>query len=141
VVAEAIGRLTGGGNQFEPEWYAFVVIGLALGIDISRVLVSLHGAARYKSAARRSNAFHFAGDMVGSLAVLAGLVAVSAGFHQGDSVAALIVAAVISVAPASHSPTGAARLAGTSAYAATVSTAAASRPCSTPTRPAADSAT
>ncbi|MFI5250574.1 MAG: cation diffusion facilitator family transporter [Gemmatimonadales bacterium] len=95
VVVEAIGRLTGGGEPFEPRWYVFAVIVIALGIDASRVLISLRGAAMYKSAALRSNAFHFAGDMAGSLAVLAGLVAVSAGFDQGDSIAALLVAAII----------------------------------------------
>jgi cation diffusion facilitator family transporter len=95
VVVEAIGRLIGGGEPFEPHWYVFAVIAIALGIDASRVLISLRGAAMYKSAALRSNAFHFAGDMAGSLAVLAGLVAVSAGFHQGDSIAALVVAAII----------------------------------------------
>ena len=98
VVVEAIGRLTGGGEPFEPHWYVFVVIVIALGIDASRVLISLRGAAMYKSAALRSNAFHFAGDMAGSLAVLAGLVAVSAGFDQGDSIAALLVAAIIFLA-------------------------------------------
>ena len=95
VVVEAIGRLTGGGEPFETHWYVFAVIAIALGVDVSRVLVSLRGAARYKSAALRSNAFHFAGDMAGSVAVLAGLVAVSAGFHQGDAIAALLVAAII----------------------------------------------
>lgn len=95
VVVEAIGRLTGGGEPFEPHWYVFAVIAIALGIDASRVLISLRGAEMYKSAALRSNAFHFAGDMAGSFAVLAGLVAVSAGFHQGDSIAALLVAAII----------------------------------------------
>jgi divalent metal cation (Fe/Co/Zn/Cd) transporter len=60
----------------------FAVIAVALAIDVSRVLVSLRGAAKYKSAALRSNAFHFAGDMTGSLAVPAGLVAVSAGFTR-----------------------------------------------------------
>ena len=95
VVVAAVGRLTGGGEPFEAHWYVFAVIAIALGVDVSRVLVSLRGAARYKSAALRSNAFHFAGDMAGSVAVLAGLVAVSAGFHQGDAIAALIVAAII----------------------------------------------
>ena len=95
VVLAAIRRLTGGGEPFEAHWYVFAVIAVALTVDVSRVLVSLRGAAEYKSAALRSNAFHFAGDMAGSLAVLAGLVAVSAGFHQGDALAALIVAAII----------------------------------------------
>ncbi len=95
VVVEAIGRLTGGGEPFETHWYVFAVIAIALAIDASRVTVSLRGSTRYKSAALRSNAFHFAGDMAGSLAVLVGLVAVSAGFHQGDAIAALLVAAII----------------------------------------------
>ena len=95
VVVEAIGRLTGGGEPFEAHWYVFAVIAIALGLDVSRVVVSVRGAARYKSAALRSNAFHFAGDMAGSVAVLAGLLAVRAGFHQGDAIAALIVAAII----------------------------------------------
>ena len=95
VVVEAIGRLTGGGAPFETHWYLFAVIAIALGVDVSRTLVSLHGADRYKSAALRSNAFHFAGDMAGSVAVLVGLIAVSAGFHQGDAIAALLVAVII----------------------------------------------
>ena len=95
VVVEAAGRLAGGGEPFEPHWFVYVVILVALGIDISRVLISLRGAATYHSAALRSNAFHFAGDIAGSLAVLAGLIAVSAGFHYGDAIAALIVAGII----------------------------------------------
>src|SRR5450755_1610919 len=95
VVVEAIGRLAGGGRPFDAHWYVFAVIVVALAVDLSRVLVSLRGAARYRSAALRSNAFHFASDMAGSLTVLAGLVAVSAGFRQGDAVAALLVAAII----------------------------------------------
>jgi divalent metal cation (Fe/Co/Zn/Cd) transporter len=74
VVEEAVGRLTGGGEPFETHWYVFVVIGVALGVDASRVLVSLRGAALYHSAGLRSNAIHFAGDMAGSVAVLAGLL-------------------------------------------------------------------
>jgi cation diffusion facilitator family transporter len=95
VVVAALGRLTGSGETFTPHWYVFIVIVIALAVDVSRVLVSLRGAQRYRSAALRSNAFHFAGDMAGSLAVLVGLVAVSAGFHGGDAIAALIVAAII----------------------------------------------
>jgi divalent metal cation (Fe/Co/Zn/Cd) transporter len=48
----------------------------------------------------RGNAFHFAGDMAGSVAVLAGLLAVDAGFAQGDSVAALVIALIICAAGA-----------------------------------------
>ncbi len=95
VVVSAVKRLAGQGRLLESHWYVFAVIGIALAIDVSRIVVSLRGAALYKSAALRSNAFHFAGDLTGSLAVLAGLVAVAAGFHQGDAIAALVVAGII----------------------------------------------
>jgi divalent metal cation (Fe/Co/Zn/Cd) transporter len=71
------------------------VIGVAVVLDVSRTSVSLVASRRYDSPALRSNAFHFAGDMAGSLAVLGGLLAVHAGFAQGDAVAALVVAAII----------------------------------------------
>ncbi len=100
VVIEAIGRLGGGGETFDPRWYVFVVIGIALAVDVSRTAVSLRAAARYHSAALRSNAFHFAGDMTGSIAVLGGIVAVALGFQKGDAIASLVVAAIIFTAAA-----------------------------------------
>jgi cation diffusion facilitator family transporter len=96
VVIEAIGRLSEGGDHgFDPTWYVFAVIGVALAVDISRTAISLRSAREYKSAALRSNAFHFAGDMAGSFAVLLGIGAVALGFQQGDAIASLLVAAII----------------------------------------------
>jgi cation diffusion facilitator family transporter len=101
VVIEAIDRLSAGGDGgFDPRWYVFAVIGLALVVDFSRVTVSIRSAKRYKSAALRSNAFHFAGDMAGSVAVLFGITAVALGFEEGDAIASLIVAAIIFAAAA-----------------------------------------
>ena len=95
IVTEAVIRLTEGRNELQASWYVFVVIGVALLVDMSRIAVSLRTARIYKSAALRSNAFHFAGDMAGSLAVLGGLVAVAAGFDEGDAIAAIVVAGII----------------------------------------------
>jgi cation diffusion facilitator family transporter len=95
VVGEAISKLSGGHGAPATHWYVFLVIGVALVIDVSRVSVSLRTSVKYQSAALRSNAFHFAGDMLGSIAVLCGLIAVAAGFEQGDAVAALLVACII----------------------------------------------
>jgi cation diffusion facilitator family transporter len=101
VVVEAIDRLgSGGDGGFEPHWFVFAVIGFALAVDFSRVAVSVRSARQYKSAALRSNAFHFAGDMAGSLAVLCGITAVALGFDEGDAIASLIVAAIIFTAAA-----------------------------------------
>ena len=95
IVTEAIGQLMDGTASLDAGWYVFAVIGVALLVDVSRIVVSRRTARRYKSAALRSNAFHFAGDMAGSLAVLCGLVAVAAGFEAGDAIAALLVACII----------------------------------------------
>ena len=101
VSVEAIRRLIEGGKAPAIHWYQFAVIGVALVLDLSRTTASLAAARRYESAALRSNAFHFAGDMAGSLAVLVGLLAVRAGFPEGDSIAALVVAVIIFVAASS----------------------------------------
>jgi cation diffusion facilitator family transporter len=95
IVVEATRRLTTGAESLGAHWYVFAVIGVALVVDVSRIVVSVRTARRYRSAALRSNAFHFAGDMAGSLAVLGGLIAVAAGFKEGDAIAALLVAAII----------------------------------------------
>lgn len=95
VVIEAIGRLSGSGGSLAARWYVFAVISLAIAINIGRALVSRSGAKRYGSAALRSNSFHFAGDVAGSVAVLVGLIAVRSGFRDGDAISALVVAVII----------------------------------------------
>ena len=77
--------------------YELVAIALALAIEATRLGIALLGARRFRSPALRANAWHFANDLAASLAVLAGLLAVNAGWRQGDSVAALVVAAMMLV--------------------------------------------
>jgi cation diffusion facilitator family transporter len=100
IVVAAVGHLTANTESLGVHWYVFAVIAVALLVDCSRIAVSLRTARKFKSAALRSNAFHFAGDLAGSLAVLAGLIAVASGFKQGDAVAALVVAGIIFAAAA-----------------------------------------
>lgn len=100
VVVEAIGRLSGGGGSLAARWYVFAVISVAIVLNVSRALVSQRSARRYRSAALRSNSFHFAGDVAGSVAVLIGLISVHAGFQDGDAISALIVAVIIFAAAA-----------------------------------------
>ncbi len=91
----AVGHLVNAGKAPDASWYLFLVIAIALVVDLSRTIVSWRAARRYGSAALRSNAFHFAGDMAGSVAVLVGLLFVHAGFAQGDAIAALVIAGII----------------------------------------------
>ncbi len=98
VTIEAVTALIEGDRAPEIHWYMFAVIAVAIGVDVSRTTISFRAARRLGSPALRSNALHFAGDMAGSIAVLAGLLAVRAGVPQGDAIAALVVAAIIFVA-------------------------------------------
>jgi cation diffusion facilitator family transporter len=98
VSVQAIAHLAEGGNPPTLHWYVFAVIAAALAIDLSRTSASMLAARRYESPALRSNAYHFAADMIGSLAVLIGLLAVRAGVEEGDAIAALIVALITFIA-------------------------------------------
>jgi cation diffusion facilitator family transporter len=95
VAVEAIRHLISPGGTPDTHWYVFVVIAIALGVDLTRTVISLRAARRYGSPALRANGFHFAGDMAGSAAVLVGLLLVRAGFARGDASAALVIAAII----------------------------------------------
>jgi cation diffusion facilitator family transporter len=98
VCVEALKHLIDGGGAPRIHWYQFAVIGLAVGLDISRIVVSNAAARRFNSPALHANALHFMGDAIGSIAVLAGLLATDAGFQQGDSIAAVAVAVIIFIA-------------------------------------------
>jgi cation diffusion facilitator family transporter len=96
IAARAVSNLVGASEpSVEVTWYAFVVIGVVIAIDASRAVVSRRAGRRYRSAALQANAIHFAGDLAGSVAVLAGLVAAAAGYENGDSLAALFVAVLV----------------------------------------------
>ncbi len=101
VAALAVARLTGRiESEVDTAWWAFAAVGLVIVVDISRTVVSLRGARRYGSEALLSNALHFGSDLVGTFAVLAGLIAASAGAPAGDSIAALFVAVLVLLAAA-----------------------------------------
>lgn len=89
-----------GAHSVDAAWYTLAVLVVVIAIDISRTTASWRGSKRYGSPALASNALHFAGDLLGSVAVLAGLLAVRAGFQEGDAIAALVVAVLVVAAAA-----------------------------------------
>lgn len=97
----ALTQLVGGReSNVEAVWYTFVVIGIVIAVDVSRTLISWRASRRYRSAALASNALHFASDLVGTVAVLLGLVLVRAGYTRADAAAALFVAVLVLLAAA-----------------------------------------
>jgi cation diffusion facilitator family transporter len=87
-------------TSVEATWYAFAVIAIVIAIDLSRTLVSWRASREYSSAALGASALHFGSDLLGSVAVLFGLLLVSAGYPRADSAAALFVAVLVLLAAA-----------------------------------------
>lgn len=101
VTVRAVMQLTGHSpTRVEVTWYALVVVIVVLLIDASRALISWRAAQTFESAALKSNALHFASDLLGSAAVLVGLLLVRAGYLHADSVAALFVGVLVLLAAA-----------------------------------------
>lgn len=95
IVYEAIYRLAGHGPTVEARWYVLAVVGVVILIDAGRSRTLHRAAHEHASAALHANALHFTLDLVGSVAVLAGLVLVRAGYPQADSIAGLLVAGLV----------------------------------------------
>ena len=105
---EAAARLARGTSQIEVTWWAFAVIILSIGVDVSRSRMLRKTAEKHRSQALEADAIHFETDIWSSAVVLLGLVCVKAAqmnpalvwLHRADAIAALVVAAIILVVTA-----------------------------------------
>jgi cation diffusion facilitator family transporter len=96
IATESIVRLSAGSAQHvDTSWYVLAVVVVVIAVDALRALASRRAGRRDRSPALGANALHFTLDMVGSGAVLVGLLLVRAGYPGADSVAALLVAALV----------------------------------------------
>ena len=95
IAASSVFRLVAGGHEVDPDAFALAVIGIVVVVDASRAYVSHRAARRYQSPALAMNVLHFGSDLVGSLAVLLGLLAARAGYPEGDAIAALFVSVLV----------------------------------------------
>jgi cation diffusion facilitator family transporter len=101
IVWRAVSHLAGfSDTTVEAAWYALAVLALVIVVDITRTIISWRAGRRYRSSALQANALHFASDLAGSTAVLAGLLGVRAGWRDADSAAALFVAVLVLAAAA-----------------------------------------
>ena len=99
IAYESARRLVeGSGHEVEGTWWAIAVIVVVIGVDASRAVVSRRAARRHASPALGANALHFASDLAGSVAVLIGMILVTAGEPRADAAAALFVAVLVVLA-------------------------------------------
>jgi cation diffusion facilitator family transporter len=98
VAFEAVGRLWSGTSELEPSRIAYIVLGVALVVDLVRSQSLLRIAKKTGSEALAADALHFTSDLVSTTLVLCGLVAAQYGYPQGDTIAAIGVAVFIVIA-------------------------------------------
>jgi cation diffusion facilitator family transporter len=97
VAVEAVGRLQSGGTLVAFSVIPFVVLGVEMAINGWRARALMKVAKETGSQALEADALHFASDFFGSIPVIIGLVLSAYGYAWGDPVAAIAVAALISI--------------------------------------------
>ncbi len=95
IIWEAVGRLVAGQPHVEASAWGFVVIGLAIVLDIGRSRALGRVARKHKSQALEADALHFSSDVWSSLVVIIGLGCVRFGYVWVDSIAAITVAFLV----------------------------------------------
>src|SRR5882724_8513048 len=97
ILVESWSRLREGAPSPAISAIPFVVLVIDIAVNFWRAR-ALHRTAREtRSQALAADALHFASDVLGSIAVIAGLVLTGFGYAWGDSVAAIAVAVMISI--------------------------------------------
>ncbi len=95
VGVEAVKRLQGGGSLVAFSVIPFAVLGIEMAVNAWRARVLMRVARETRSEALEADSLHFASDFFGSIPVIFGLALSAYGYRWADSVAALVVAAVI----------------------------------------------
>lgn len=95
ILVESYSRLREGAPPPTISAVAFVVLVIDIAVNWWRARALHHAARETKSQALAADALHFASDVLGSLAVIAGLILAAFGFWWGDTVAAIAVAVMI----------------------------------------------
>ncbi len=95
IAFEAIRRLTGGGSTVNAAGYAFALLIATLVIELGRAAVLRAVGRAAGSDALQADATNRWSDVLATVGVLAGLAGVRMGLAWSDSVAALLVAAII----------------------------------------------
>src|SRR5882724_3742741 len=97
ILVESYGRLREGAPPPAVSAIPFVVLVIDIAVNFWRAR-ALHRAARdTHSQALAADALHFASDVLGSIAVIIGLLLTVLGYRWGDTAAAIAVAVMISV--------------------------------------------
>lgn len=97
IIYEAIQRLTGHGENVTVTIWSYMVVVIAIVIDIWRSIVLKRVAKKYNNQAIEADALHFSSDILSSLVVLVGLICAQCGWVIADSFAGIVVAIIVTI--------------------------------------------
>jgi len=95
IIYEALHRLITGKTDIEVTIWSYLVVAISILVDYSRSRALARVAKKYNSQALEADALHFSTDIWSSSVVFLGLVCANFGFFFADSLAALVVAAIV----------------------------------------------
>jgi cation diffusion facilitator family transporter len=97
IIYEAVNRLISNETEIRITVWSYIVVITSIIIDINRSRMLYKVAKKYNSQALEADALHFSTDIWSSSVVLLGLICANFGFFAADSIAALVVAAIVLV--------------------------------------------
>jgi len=95
IIYEAVNRLVSNETDIKISVWSYIVVVTSILIDINRSRMLFRVAKKHNSQALEADALHFSTDIWSSAVVLFGLVCANFGFFAADSIAALVVAAIV----------------------------------------------
>ena len=95
IIYEAVNRLVSHETDIKISVWSYIVVVTSILIDINRSRMLFRVAKKHNSQALEADALHFSTDIWSSAVVLFGLVCANFGFFAADSIAALVVAAIV----------------------------------------------
>ena len=95
IIYEAVNRLVSHETDIKISVWSYIVVVTSILIDINRSRMLFRVAKKHNSQALEADALHFSTDIWSSAVVLFGLICANFGFFAADSIAALVVAAIV----------------------------------------------
>lgn len=95
IIVESIKRIVNRQTIEDVEWYIYLILSVAIIINIIRVIYVGKAAKRYDSIALKSNFINYTGDIFSSLIVIAGLILSNYGIYLADPIASIIVSIIV----------------------------------------------
>jgi cation diffusion facilitator family transporter len=95
IIVESVKRIIDRRILGEVQWYVYLILSIAVLINIIRVIYIGKAAKEYDSIALKSNFLNYTGDIFSSIIVIVGLLLSNLGIYIADPIASIIVSLIV----------------------------------------------